>query len=169
VIGWDGSVTDMWGQSTVNIDRSMVNANRAETRLGWAWVRAGPGSSWASLARTCGTVWASHVVGLDSKRAKVHSVRLMVDSRLPIYEPLAQSIVDSVHHLLPTLWSRCTRSTHGSTAPSSPFHASVVVLPPAARPRVHATQLLGLDARASRARGTLAVAVEPFMVCSEVR
>jgi hypothetical protein len=78
----------------------------------------------------------------------------MVNSCLSVYESLAWSTTDSIHRLLPTLWSMCTR---GSTASSSPFLAFVVVLPPVVRPHVHVKQLLGLVARASTARGTLAI------------
>jgi hypothetical protein len=44
-----------------------------------------------------------------------------------------------------------------------------MVLPLMARPHVHAMQLLGLDARASIAWGTLAIATEPFMVRNKVK
>jgi hypothetical protein len=44
----------------------------------------------------------------------------------------------------------------------------MVVLSPVVRPRVRTVLLLGLYARASTARGTLAVAMESFVVCNKV-
>jgi sugar lactone lactonase YvrE len=53
----DCAVGDRWGQLMVNVDWSTVNVDRAETGLGWAWVRAGPRLGWADLARTRVARW----------------------------------------------------------------------------------------------------------------
>jgi hypothetical protein len=63
LIGRDGSVTNRWGRSTVFVDRSTVNDDRAWTRP-WRARLGGVGPVWVRPARTRVDRWASHVVHL---------------------------------------------------------------------------------------------------------
>jgi hypothetical protein len=146
----------------------MINADWAETGLGWAWVRAGPRLGWAGPAQTCVKTWRCHITAGSQIRPRVHRLGprwthgcWSTDPWFGLHGPRPSSFS------LPLVYMHPAQAVDASP-PQLLIYLPMVVVSPVARPRVHTVQLLGLYARASTAQGTLAVTMESFIVCNKV-